>query len=60
VEGAYSASNSTAWTPVATNEAGSWGGAANVSEAGVNPLTVTVWDTVTATQRFMRLRVTKP
>jgi fibronectin-binding autotransporter adhesin len=60
VEGSHSASNNAVWTGLATNIAGSWGGAPNVQETGVNPRTVTVSDTVVATQRFMRLRVTKP
>jgi autotransporter-associated beta strand protein len=60
VEGANATSNNAAWSGVATNIGGSWGGAANVQETGVNPRTVTVSDTVVATQRFMRLRVTRP
>jgi fibronectin-binding autotransporter adhesin len=60
VEGANATSNNAVWTGLATNIAGSWGGAVNVQEVGVNPRTVTVSDTVIATQRFMRLRVTRP
>ena len=62
VEGSYSATNSANWIGLATNIAGSWGGATNVVEAGTNnPVNVTVEDSAAgATNRFLRLRVTRP
>ena len=47
---------------IATNIAGTWGGATNVIESGTStPVTVTVQDTAPpATNRFLRLRVTRP
>ena len=62
VEGSFSAANDAAWSGLATNRDGSWGGATNVSESGsASPMTVTVGDTVApATNRFLRLRVTRP
>lgn len=62
VEGSYSATNNAGWIGIATNAGGSWGGATNVAEAGTgNPVNVTVEDSATgATNRFLRLRVTRP
>lgn len=61
VEAAFAATNNAVWLGVATNVNGSWGGAANVSETGTNPVQTTVSDVLPgATNRFMRLRVTKP
>lgn len=62
VEGAFTAANEATWTGLATNYAGSWGAATNVAETGLgSPRSVTVTDSVTgATNRFLRLRVTKP
>ena len=46
---------------IATNIAGSWGGATNVIESAGSPANVTVFDTdAAATNRFLRLRVTRP
>ena len=61
-EASSSATNGATWTAIATNTAGTWSGPASVSESGAGtPVIVTVDDTVTgATNRFMRLRVTKP
>lgn len=62
VEGSYAASNGAAWIGIATNTGGSWGGATNVAESGPGtPVSVTVEDTAAgATNRFLRLRVTRP
>ena len=61
VEGSSSALNGAAWTGIATNTGGSWGGATNVTESGPSPVLVTVEDTAAgATNRFLRLRVTRP
>ena len=62
VEGSYTATNGADWVGVATNIGGSWGGSpTNVTESGASPVSVTVQDTeVTATNRFLRLRVTRP
>ena len=62
VEGGYSSTNDTTWTGIATNINGRWGGAPNVAETGTtNPVNVTVQDTdPLATNRFLRLRVTRP
>lgn len=62
VEGAYSATSDAAWNGIATNLAGSWGGATNVVEnTATNPANVTVSDTAgPSTNRFLRLRVTRP
>lgn len=63
VEGSFAAAGDAAWTGVATNIAGLWGGA-EVNEAGAgltNPVSVTVSDPLSAgTNRFLRLRVTLP
>lgn len=48
------------WVGLATNAAGSWGGATNVAEnTNVTPASVLVADP-SATNRFFRLRVTRP
>jgi autotransporter-associated beta strand protein len=62
VEGTSTATNDAAWNGIATNLQGSWGGAPNVSEnSNTVPAAVTVWDTdAAATNRFLRLRVTRP
>ena len=61
-EGNYDLTNSAAWNGIATNIAGSWGGAANVTETGTGtPVAVSIQDPApTATNRFLRLRVTRP
>ena len=61
VEGTSAPSNGAFWTGFATNRAGSWGGATNVTESGGNPASVTVYDTApAASNRILRLRVTRP
>ncbi len=62
VEGAYTTTNDAPWVGIATNNHGSWGTTTNVSEdTGTDPATDVVWDTdATATNRFLRLRVTRP
>lgn len=61
VEGATSVSNGAAWNGIATNFIGSWGDATNVVETGAtNPVGVIVNDPSPATNRFLRLRVTRP
>ena len=61
VEGAYATTNNADWLGIATNIAGSWGGATNVVELAGSPANVTVFDTdAAATNRFLRLRVTRP
>jgi autotransporter-associated beta strand protein len=60
VEGAASLA-SAAWTGIATNRLGSWGAATNWTEgATTNPVRATVWDPAATTNRFHRLRVTRP
>lgn len=61
-EASYAATNGADWVTIATNTAGVWSGPATVVESvGGSPVSVTVDDTVAgATNRFMRLRVTKP
>ncbi len=61
-EGSNNATNDATWNGIATNLAGSWGGASNVTETGTGtPVSVTVRDNVAvATNRFLRLRVTRP
>ena len=61
-EGAYSADNLAAWFGIATNIDGAGWNSANVTETATNnPAAVTVFDTVpSATNRFLRLRVTRP
>ena len=59
VERATALAPGAVWTGLATNIAGSWGGATNVAESGSSPATVTVYDTGAAvTNRFLRLRIT--
>jgi hypothetical protein len=63
VEGAYGVTNGAEWIGLNTNEhSGAWTDPAYVAEAGAGPtLSVTVSDPVAgATNRYMRLRVTKP
>lgn len=62
VEGGNSVANDAPWLGIATNTGGSWGGATNVGEMGTGALvSVTAQDTVAAaTNRFLRLRVTRP
>lgn len=61
VEGAYAASNNAAWTGVAMNSNGLWTGSTVTETGGPNPVNVTVQDTdPAATNRFLRLRVTRP
>jgi fibronectin-binding autotransporter adhesin len=62
VEGSASMSAGALWTGIATNIAGSWGGAGNVNETGAgSPVFVVVGDAAAAsTNRFLRLRVTRP
>ena len=61
VEGSGSAANGATWLGIATNIGGSWGAATNVVSAGTNsPLSETVYDTDGGTNRFLRLRVTRP
>ncbi len=61
-EGNYDLTNSATWNGIATNIAGSWGGATNVTETGSGtPVSVSVADNAPfATNRFLRLRVTRP
>lgn len=62
VEASYTATNDAPWTGIATNLGGSWGDSpTNVTESGSSPVNVTVQDTEAgATNRFLRLRVTRP
>jgi hypothetical protein len=62
VEGSYAATNDAAWAGIATNVDGSGWNTTNVVESGAGtPVVVTVRDTVpSATNRFLRLRVTQP
>ena len=62
VEGGNTPTNSATWTAIATNAYGVWSGPASVSETGSgNPVAVAVEDTsLSATNRFLRLRVTRP
>ena len=61
VESAFAATNGAPWRGIATNIQGSWGGAANVAETGTGtPVSVAVREPVPATNRYMRLRVTRP
>ena len=60
VQGANALTNDAAWIGLATNIAGSWGGATNVAESGTGtPVTVYVSD-AGGTNRFLRLRVMLP
>ena len=62
VEGAFNTTNDAVWNGIATNIHGSWGGTTNYSEnTNIVPAAAAVWDTdATATNRFLRLRVTRP
>ena len=62
VEGSFAATNGADWVGIATNIGGLWGGATNVTESGLgSPVNVSVQDTqAAATNRFLRLRVTRP
>ena len=62
VEGAAAAADGAPWTGLATNRAGSWGGATNVAEEGTtSPAAVTVRaGDEASTNTFLRLRVTRP
>lgn len=62
VERSTGLTNNAPWTGLATNRTGSWGGAAHVTETGaLSPRNVTVRDLApAATNRFLRLRVTRP
>ncbi len=62
VEGRYVATNDAAWIGIATNIAGIGWNSTNVIERGSGtPVTVTASDDVPpATNRFLRLRVTRP
>ena len=61
VEGGYATTNDATWTGIAVNSNGTWNVPAIVNETGASPVTVTVQDTASAaTNRFLRLRVTRP
>lgn len=61
VEGSYTATNGANWIGIALNSNGTWSGTATVTEDAANPANVTVRDTEpAATNRFLRLRVTRP
>jgi hypothetical protein len=61
VQGANSVTNEPDWTGIATNINGSWGSATNVIETnGPALFNVTAFDTSPSTNRFLRLRVTRP
>ena len=61
VESAETVASGATWNGIATNINGSWGGATNVTENGsVDPVSVTVQDPSPASNRFIRLRVTRP
>jgi hypothetical protein len=61
VEGSDAVADGEPWRGIATNVLGSWGGATNVAEAPAGtPVVVRVDDHVSATNRFLRLRVTRP
>jgi hypothetical protein len=61
VESAFAATNGAPWRGIASNIHGAWGGSPNVVESGTaTPVTVTVREPVPATNRYMRLRVTRP
>lgn len=62
VEGADGVANDTSWLGIATNIAGAWSPTNGVMETGSgSPVSVSVQDNVTgATNRFLRLRVTRP
>lgn len=61
VEGADAVTNDAPWNGILTNAAGAWSGPASFSESGAtNPVTVTVTDVTAGTNRFLRLRATRP
>ena len=64
VDGSNTATNDAVWNGIVTNINGVWGGTPNasVNETGTtNPVSVSVTDnTSTGTNRFLRLRVTRP
>jgi len=62
VEQSGALNNGAPWTDIATNINGTWVGSTNVTETGASsPTIVSVADTTPAsTNRFFRLRVTKP
>lgn len=61
VEGSDSAANGATWLGIATNIGGNWGAGTNVVESGTStPVNVTAFDDTTGTNRFLRLRVTRP
>lgn len=60
VEGSFAATNGADWVGIATNSAGVWSPSQTETGAG-SPVNVTVQDNVSgATNRFLRLRVTRP
>jgi hypothetical protein len=60
VEGAEEIADGVLWFGIATNVLGSWGGATNVIEMPAStPVVVRVADPVPATNRFLRLRVSR-
>lgn len=60
VEGVHAPTNGALWTGIATNRLGSWGAATNIAESTGTPATVTATDPAAASNRFLRLRVTRP
>jgi hypothetical protein len=63
VEGSYAVTNQAAWTAVNSNyHGGAWSDPAGAAESGAgSAVNVTVNDNVAgATNRYLRLRVTKP
>lgn len=62
IEGSFSTVNDAFWQSLATNQNGSWGSATNVIETGEGtPVRASYQDTAPfATNRFLRLRVTRP
>jgi hypothetical protein len=59
VEGCEAATNDSAWMGIATNVGGVWSPSQPESGTGT-PVSVSIVDPVTATTRFLRLRITKP
>jgi hypothetical protein len=60
VEGSSAVTNEAAWTGIATNTGGTWGGDTNVTESGTGtPVNVSV-RSAGETNRFLRLRVWTP
>lgn len=61
VDRAHSAADDASWLGIATNVAGSWGGNTNVTESGIgSPVDVLAEDPGVSTNKFLRLRVTRP